>query len=155
MRRGTLLHGLVALALALGLGACAMGERKEQPTSAATEQGSLYQRLGGQPGIEAVTGRFLEIVAADPRINGRFAKTDIPALKAKLVDQICEATGGPCKYAGKPMREAHAGMRITAAEFNAMGEDLAKALDFFGVATADKDELLKAIGSMKGDIVGV
>ena len=35
-----------------------------------------------------------------------------------LVDQICEASGGPCKYAGRSMKAAHAGMKITAGVFD-------------------------------------
>jgi hemoglobin len=154
MRRKAILGGLV-LVLALGLGACAREMREGAAAPQPAAEKSLYDRLGGMPAIEAVTGKFLENVAADPRINARFANTDIPELKAKLVDQICEATGGPCKYTGKPMREAHAGMNISEAEFNALGEDLAAALDFYNVPATEKNELLSAIGGMKGDIVGV
>jgi hemoglobin len=72
---------------------------------------SLYERLGGKPAIQAVVDDFIGNVAADPRINGFFANADIPRLKRMLVDQICEASGGPCKYTGKSMKEAHAGTR--------------------------------------------
>jgi hemoglobin len=154
MRRKAVLGMAAALLLALGLGACGARDDKAMAPTATAEK-SLYERLGGMPGIEAVTTKFLENVAADNRINARFAKTDIPALKAKLVDQICEAAGGPCKYTGKDMRAAHAGMNITDAEFSAMGEDLASALDFYGVKSPEKDQLLAAIGGMKGDIVGL
>ena len=115
---------------------------------------SLYDRLGGLKAIEAVTKEFLTNVAADKRINGRFAKTDIKKLEKHLVDQICEATGGPCKYKGKSMVEAHKGMKITDAELTALVEDLVKALDKFKVPKAEKDALLGALGGMKGDIVG-
>lgn len=86
---------------------------------------SLYERLGGTPAITAVVDDFVANVAADSRINGRFAGTNIPRLKTLLVDQVCEATGGPCKYQGRDMKSAHAGMGITNAEFNALVEDLA------------------------------
>lgn len=115
---------------------------------------TLYDRLGGKPAITAVVDDFVANVAADGRINRRFAGTDIPRLKRMLVDQICEATGGPCKYAGQPMTVAHRGMNITEAEFASLVEDLVRSLDKFKVAPKEKGELLAALGGMKAEIVG-
>ncbi len=59
------------------------------PSAEATHhKKSLYQRLGGKPAITAVVDDFVGNVAADKRINGFFAKTDIPRLKRLLVEQI-------------------------------------------------------------------
>src|SRR5712691_13288077 len=77
------------------------------------EKKSLYDRLGGKPAITAVVDDFIGNVAGDTRINQRFANADIPRLKTRLADQVCEATGGPCKYTGASMRDAHTGMKIT------------------------------------------
>ena len=124
-------------------------------TAAPAAKASLYDRLGGKDAITVVIDDFVTNVAADKRINARFAKTNIPHLKQMLVDQVCQATGGPCTYAGKSMKDAHKGMQITEAEFNALVEDLAMSLDKHNVGTAEKSELLTALGGMKGDIVGV
>lgn len=114
----------------------------------------LYDRLGGKPAITAVVDDFVANVAADARINGRFMGTNMPRLKAMLVDQICEATGGPCKYMGRSMTDAHGGMNITDADFSALVEDLVKSLDKFKVPATEKSELLTALGGMKPQIVG-
>jgi len=114
---------------------------------------SLYDRLGGTTAIAAVVGEFVGNVAADTRINARFATTDIARLKGHLVDQICMATGGPCVYRGRDMKTTHAGMRITDAEFGALVEDLVAALDRFKVPAREKGELLGLLGPMKKDIV--
>jgi hemoglobin len=114
---------------------------------------SLYDRLGGKPAIQAVVDDFIGNVAADARINQRFAGANIPRLKTRLVDQICEAGGGPCKYTGQSMKDAHTGMKITDGEFGALVEDLVKSLDKLKVPTQEKGELLSALGGMKGDIV--
>lgn len=119
---------------------------------------TLYDRLGGKVAIVAVVDEFVGRVAADTRINGFFKDTAadparLAAFKGKLVDQICEASGGPCKYTGKDMKTAHAGMGITEADFNALVEDLSGALDKFHVATADKNTLLGVLSPMKKDIV--
>jgi hemoglobin len=120
----------------------------------AAKEPTLYERLGGKPAITLVVDQFVANLAGDPRVNQRFAKTDIPKLKMHLVDQICEATGGPCTYTGKDMVTAHKGMNITQAEFNITGEHLAAALDKYNVPAKEKNELLTAIGAMQPQIVG-
>ena len=119
---------------------------------------SLYDRLGGKKAITAVVDEFVGRVAADNRINHFFAATasnpaQLASFKGKLVDQICEAAGGPCKYTGKDMKTAHQGMGISTADFNALVEDLVGALDKFKVGKAEKDQLLGVLGPMQGAIV--
>ena len=116
---------------------------------------SLYERLGGKPAIEAVIDDFLGNVAANERIKHRFALTDLKALRNHLVDQVCQATGGPCVYKGGDMKTVHKGQRISSADFNALVEDLVKTLDKFKVPAQEKNELLTALGSMQKDIVEV
>jgi hemoglobin len=115
---------------------------------------SLYERLGGESAITAVVDDFIANVAADSRINQRFADANVPRLKRMLVDQICQAAGGPCTYAGRSMLDAHRGMDIKDNEFNALVEDLVKSLDRFKVGAQEKTELLGALGGLKSQIVG-
>jgi len=124
-------------------------------SAASAQAQSLYDRLGGKDAITAVVNEFVGIAAADARINKKFGKTDVPRLKAQLIDQICGATGGPCKYKGLDMKAAHKHMGVTEGEFGALVEDLVKALDKFNVKEKEKSELLGALGPMKGDIVEV
>jgi hemoglobin len=116
---------------------------------------SLYERLGGNEAITAVVDDFVARCAADGRINGKFARTDIPRLKKNLVDQVCEAAGGPCTYSGRDMRQTHDGMSVTGGEFEALVADLVATLDKFGVGEAEKSELLSALAPMRSDIVEV
>jgi hemoglobin len=119
---------------------------------------TLYENLGGKAAIVAVVDEFVSRVAADKRINDFFAGVarnpeHLASFKSKLVDQICQASGGPCQYTGKSMKQAHAGMGITSADFNALVEDLVGALDKFNVAAKDKETLLAVLGPMQADIV--
>jgi hemoglobin len=116
---------------------------------------TLYERLGGHESINAVIDDFVGRCAADDRINGKFARTDIPRLTQMLKDQVCMATGGPCTYAGRSMRETHDGMGVTAGEFDALVGDLVATLDHFGVPKAEQGELLGILGPLRGDIVEV
>jgi hemoglobin len=118
----------------------------------------LYDRLGGKKAITAVVDEFVSRVAADARINKFFAQTAadpmrLKSFKGKLVDQICQASGGPCKYMGKDMKSAHMGMGVGGADFDALVEDLVGALDKFKVGAHEKDQLLGVLGPMKSDIV--
>lgn len=122
-------------------------------SAAKPHEKSLYSRLGGKTAITAVVDEFVARVAADNRINDFFAAADIPKLKMHLVEQICQASGGPCKYTGKDMKSAHAGMGVTDAAFGALVEDLVATLDKFKVGEKEKGELLAVLGPMKGDIV--
>jgi hemoglobin len=114
---------------------------------------SLYERLGGKDAIEAVVEDFRERTLRDERISQKFVRTDVPRLQRMLVDQVCEATGGPCTYTGRDMKEAHRNMGVTAGEFEALVEDLVASLAHFKVPQAEQDELLGLLGPMRSDIV--
>ncbi len=135
---------------------CSEGQ-KATPAKRPSADRTLYDRLGGEPAIIKVVDDFVANVLADKNIRkvhkDHFEKGDVAGLKKKLVDQIGEATGGPQKYTGKNMKDAHAGLGITDADFDALVGDLRKALDDNKVAPADRDELLQMLGTMRGDIV--
>lgn len=140
--------GVVVLGATLTMTGCAEQVMNTKPTDA-----TLYDRLGGKSAITAVVDDFVERVANDSRINGRFANANIPRLKMKLVEQICQASGGPCTYTGRDMKAAHAGMGIGNADFVALVEDLVASLNKFKVGDQEKNELLGALGPMQQDIV--
>jgi len=119
---------------------------------------ALYKSLGGKKAITAVVNDFVGRCASDSRINSFFKATAadpkrLAKFKGNLVDQICQAAGGPCKYKGKDMKTAHAGMGIASADFDALVEDLVASLDKLKVKPADKQALLGVLGPMKSDIV--
>ncbi|MGQ0383549.1 MAG: group I truncated hemoglobin [Gammaproteobacteria bacterium] len=151
---------LIAIAFASSLALAAGCARKEEAPPAPEPQvevpapaKSLYDRLGGEAAIKAVVDEFVANVGADSRINQYFANADLERLKGHLVNQIGQASGGPQQYTGRDMKTTHAGMGIDEAAFNALVEDLVKALDKFAVPQQEKDELLGLLGPMKGDIV--
>ena len=100
---------------------------------------SLYERLGGLDSITAVVDSFVARCAGDDRISRKFGRTDVPRLKRMLVDQVCEAAGGPCHCTGRGMRETHDGMEVTAGEFDALVVDLVATLDEFDVQKPEQD----------------
>jgi hemoglobin len=117
---------------------------------------SLYKRLGGYDALAAVTDDFLGRLIADKSL-GRFFTGASNASKAHIrqlvVDQLCNATGGPCVYIGRDMKTAHAGLMITEADWTASVNALVATLDKFKVPEKEKGEVLAAISSLKKDIV--
>jgi hemoglobin len=117
------------------------------PGDEGAQMATLYERLGGLDAIRAVADSFVARAGGDGRINAKFGRTDIPHLKKNFVDQLCEATGGPCTYTGRSMPEAHDGMRVTAGEFDAFIQDLEGVLDGFNVPKTEHQELRRTTSS--------
>lgn len=117
---------------------------------AGPEHASLYWRLGGAAGLDAVVDETMKAAKADPRLSGRLSGACTPQLKY----QLCTATGGPCVYAGRDMKTAHHGMRISEAEFGALAENLVKVLDTLRVPERERNELLGLVAPLRTEIVG-
>lgn len=114
---------------------------------------SLFDDMGGAAALHATVNGFTDIVESDSRINFTFAETDLDKFKALLYEQLCELSGGPCRYTGRDMRTAHQKLQITTAEFNALAEDLYIALGHAGVPYRLQNKLMAKLAPMKRDIV--
>lgn len=141
-----------ALASALLLASVFAGQASAQETMA---KKSLYERLGGEAAISAVIDDFAGRVLKDEKINKKFAKSNAPRLLFHLKEQVCAATGGPCKYTGLSMKQSHKNMAVTEGEFNALVGHLVDTLNKFNVPEAEKNELLGILGPLKDQIVEV
>jgi len=91
----------------------------------------------------------------DPRIGGHFKDVKPAALKESLTDQICQLSGGPCKYEGADMKSAHADMDINKGHFNALVEVLQSAMDAQGIPFAQQNRLLALLAPMHGDVITI
>ena len=116
---------------------------------------SLYQQFGGQPGLVKLMDDFMQRLLADARMNPFFKDVDQAHVKAQLVDQFCEVSGGPCKLNGPDMKRVHSGVDITRADFNALVEVLQQAMDAQGIAFSAQNRLLAKLAPMHRDIVNV
>jgi hemoglobin len=115
--------------------------------------GSLYVRMGGAHNVEAIVSDLLDHVAQDPRTRRSFDKVNLKRLKGFLSMQICDVTGGGCKYSGDSMHDAHAGLGISEAEFYGLVDVLRSSLQRHGVALRERNELLQILAPMKRDVV--
>jgi hemoglobin len=125
----------------------------------ATTKKSLYDRIGGQAALTKVVDDFVARAAANPKVNftrnGTWNASDaaVKTLKMHLVNFLGGAFGGPQKYTGRSMQEAHKGMGITQAEFDALAADLKAVLEANKVPSAEVNEIMKIAASTAPDIV--
>jgi len=127
------------------------------PPQAAPNSDSLYKRLGGYDALAAVTDDFIGHLASDPKL-GRFfvgLSTDSKIrVRQHVVDFLCVATGGPCKYTGRDMVTAHTGLGITEDDWALSVKYLEATLDKFKVPAREHQDVIGAIGPLKSQIVG-
>jgi hemoglobin len=125
----------------------------------ATAKKSLYDRIGGEAALSKVVDEFVAKAAANPKVNftrnGKWNASDaaVKTLKMHLVDFLGSAFGGPQKYTGRSMKEAHRGMGITQAEFDALAADLRSVLEANKVPKQEISEIMKIAASTAPDIV--
>jgi hemoglobin len=140
---------------ALMLGTTALAEPVFAQPATQAEQ-NLYHRLGGYDAIAAVTDEFIARLAGDmkfARFFGGLSTDSKLHLRQLVVDQLCAATGGPCVYIGRSMKQAHAGLGITEADWTVSAQHLGEALDKFHVGRREQDEVFAAVTKLKPDIV--
>lgn len=122
-------------------------------TAATAAHTTLYDRLGGERGVAAIANTLIDRVSADPVLGRSFKDTKLDRIKRLLAEQICDLSGGPCKYSGDSMKEVHAGHHISQAEFYGMVEQLRDILRERHVALGARNELLRLLAPMKPAVV--
>lgn len=68
---------------------------------------TLYERLGGQDGLDAAVDIFYRKVLVDDRISHFFDDVDMDVQSAKQKAFLTMVTGGPANYTGKDMWDGH------------------------------------------------
>jgi hemoglobin len=127
------------------------------PQSQSSAQESLYKRLGGYDALAAVTDDFITRLATDPKLGRFFVghSTDSKIrIRQHIVDFLCMATSGPCKYTGRSMETAHTGLNITEEDWTLSVQHLGETLNTFKVPAKEQGEVVSAIAPLKSQIVG-
>ena len=114
---------------------------------------TLFADMGGQPGIDAIVEASVANYLADDRIKAIFDESNMDRIRAEFKVQFCQVAGGPCAYAGHDMTEAHRGLHLTNADFNAVVEDLQAAMEKVGVPFAVQNRFLARLAPMQHQVV--
>jgi hemoglobin len=130
-------------------------------TSAQTappEAKTLFERLGGTPGITAIVDDVIEAHMNNPAINARFKPyQDQPERFAKIrqhtIDFFSAGSGGPVEYNGRDMLTTHQGMNISAAEYMHVMDDIMGVLEKHNIDDESKKDVLAILWSLKETII--
>ena len=133
-------HLILALALTLSAPALAKPNR-------------VLADFGNKEGVFRITEDFVSYLVTDPRIKHYFEGVDGERVTHNIAVQLCELLGGDCIYKGMSMKVAHARFKLTTADFNALVEDLQKAMDKHMVPFHSQNKLLGKLAPMWKDIV--
>jgi hemoglobin len=124
----------------------------------AANEGTLYDRIGGEEGISRLIEVFYERVLADPELGPFFEKTDASKLRAMQKEFFSEALGGPLFYSGRSMREVHAGRGIRKSHLNRFTDHLLAVLqdpgNDFSLSQRDIDAVYSRIALEADEITG-
>jgi hemoglobin len=117
---------------------------------------SLYQRLGGFDGIAALFDETAPRLAGDPQFarffSGHSTDSDLRQ-RQRLLELLCQESGGPCAYTGRSLKTAHAGLGIAEADWSAFEKHFTAAMDHLKIGEKEKGELLALVRRYKTDIV--
>lgn len=134
---------------------------------------ALFDRLGGEAGISNIVADFMPRALDDPRVNwarkglkrGGFSfhrnqsiawnasPQNVALLNRHMVEFLALATGGPARYTGQEIEAAHARLRISNPEFDAVMGDLKASLDRLRLPNTEQKELLAIVESTRPQIV--
>lgn len=140
------------LVLVLALVAC--GARSPRPGASTQPSGPvLYDRIGRMDVIKDIVKDLVEQQLMKGALAHHFTNVNPALLEDSLSRQLCELSGGPCKYTGRSMRETHATLAISEAEFTAFVTALQASLDKHAIKPQEQKELLGLVTKHKPDIV--
>jgi hemoglobin len=114
---------------------------------------NLFEQLGGEAKLRPAVDELVNIMLDDDRINFTFAETDLNKFKGLLYDQLCQLSDGPCIYKGRDMFTAHQKLKIKDAQFNALAEDLYRAMSRVGIPYRAQNKLVAKLAPMQRDMV--
>ena len=103
---------------------------------------SLFEAIGGEVGLRAIIGRFVDRIFDDVMIGYLFRAADRERVKAKEFEFAARHLGAPIAYTGRPLAEAHRAHRITGGQFMRRLQILKDVLAEFAVPTEVREHWL-------------
>jgi len=117
---------------------------------------TLYARLGGYDTLAAIVDEFLQTLSTVPEMARYSSSMNLDTRKRNrqlTLDFLAAASGGPTLYLGKDMKPAHAGLGISASDWEVAMDHIERALKKFKVPERESKELLAIVDGLRGEIV--
>jgi hemoglobin len=136
--------------LQAAIAAQARRNRRRQPAS------SLYARIRHAGGLRRLVDNLYPRVLADPLLMRYFKHLDEEGLKGlrwHMLTLLAVVTGGPSKYQGRDLHEAHAELHITGEAFDRVAWHLQRTLQALEVREEDQQAVLAAVRARRQEVV--
>ncbi|NNL66171.1 MAG: group 1 truncated hemoglobin [Myxococcales bacterium] len=120
----------------------------------ATAEQTLYDRVGGEAGIERFVDAFYGRVLGDPELAPFFEGTSMDRLRNMQQEFFGAALDGPIRYGGRSLTEVHAGRGIEVRHFARFVEHLLETLQGEGLDEDDVYEIIARVNTYVDQITG-
>lgn len=122
-------------------------------TTTITPAVSLYEAIGGRAALRAAVDVFYRRMLADPELAWFFPDGVGVRHRAFLVTALGEALGGPERYRGPFLADAHRDLGITGAQFDRTAAHLSGTLDELAVPRSLADQVIAIVAGLRPVIV--
>ncbi len=145
---------LAAVLLPLWAASATCAEQKPAPKSP-----SLYERIGGINNIAVLIDDVIErsyvdeVFKANPQIEAAHKRYPKAAYKFNATALACMVMGGPQKYTGRSLKDAHQHLQVNEVEWQELKKIFQESMNSFKVPQKEQNEILGIIESTKGDVV--
>ncbi|ODN67208.1 group I truncated hemoglobin [Methylophaga muralis] len=120
---------------------------------ATTPQTTLYDKLGGEPGIHNIVENLVQEIGRDEQVFHYFAQSRVSRFKENLIEHFCAISDGPCQYTGDNMVDIHTGMNINERDFNHLVDLLINAMDDEGIPHRIQNQLIARLAPLREEII--
>jgi hemoglobin len=127
-----------------------------RPKEPRRPESSLYQRIGHAGGLLWLVNTLYLRVLADPLLMSYFKHLDDQDrqwLRWHMLTLLAVVTGGPTKYEGRDLHEAHADLHITEDAFDRVVGHLQATLQELEAQQEDQQAILAAVQARRDEVV--
>ncbi|MEX1201451.1 MAG: group 1 truncated hemoglobin [Methylophaga sp.] len=114
---------------------------------------TLYDDLGGAPGLDAIVENFIQGIASDPQIFPYFADSHVSRFREKITEHFCHISDGSCSYTGDNMVDIHVGMDINENHFNRTVDLLYGAMEQENIPHRTQNRLIARLAPLRKNII--
>ena len=114
---------------------------------------SLYDRVGGETGVEQLVEHFYTRVLGDPALRPYFDNVAMDKLRRMQFEFFSAALDGPIRYSGRPIIHAHQGHGIRREHFQAFVEHLFETLKDYRLDDDERYAIIARINIYADDVI--
>ena len=126
--------------------------KQQQPTGSS----SLYQRIEHAGGLRRLVDKLYPRILADPSLLFYFKHLDdqhLKRLRWHMLTLLAVVTGGPSKYEGRDLHQAHADLHIAGEAFDRVLWHVQATLQELQVQREDQRAILAAMQARRDEVV--